>query len=416
MKKKKEKVEKITLAGWLIELINTPDWRIGKVTGWKHPIIQQETIDRIGKRELLEQAEELEKAGILKRDWEIYKSDIRKLNVSVDSMDELCKREGIENPKKIFLRKRNEVEQWREAAPQDWRTKYYDSLLKQMNKGVIPEILSEKENLKVKYQILFQILNAIPDGNTLIWKRVFSVKVTGQSKLFEKIYQKRVVTILKNYAPIPDKEMEEDEILAEFGILTYSQSLEWKGALCCQIENERESICYEINTENWDYGYVMNAQSLEHAVPICAAGVKKVITIENKANYESMVYQPEILCIYCHGFFSPKERRFLKKLYERLGKDVEYYHWSDMDYGGIRIFQFVKERIFPELKPLHMNCGEYKLAVASGKGIPLTEEKRKKLKKLDAGELDELKKAILENKMEIEQEVLLKDRRLLEIF
>ena len=318
MKKKKEKTEKITLAGWLIELIDTPDWRIGKVTGWKHPLIQQETIDRIGKRELLEQAEELEKAGILKRDWEIYKSDIRKLNFSVDCMEELCRREGIENPQKAFLRKRKDVEQWRESAPQDWRIKYYNSLLKQMDKGNIPEILEDKENSKIEYKTLFQILNAIPDGETLIWKRVFSAEVTGNSKEFEEKYQKRIITILKKYAPIPDKDMEADEILAEFGILTYSQSLEWKGNLCCQIEDEKEHICYEINTADWGYGYVMNAQSLEHAVPICAAGVKKVITIENKANYESMVYHPEILYIYCHGFFFTQRTTFPKKIIRKL--------------------------------------------------------------------------------------------------
>lgn len=71
-----------------------------------------------------------------------------------------------------------------------------------------------------------------------------------------------------------------------------------------------------------------------------------MITIENKANYESMEYSGDTLYIYCHGFFSPKERRFLRRAEELAGPETEFLHWSDMDYGGIRIFRFMKEKVF----------------------------------------------------------------------
>lgn len=81
-----------------------------------------------------------------------------------------------------------------------------------------------------------------------------------------------------------------------------------------------------------------------------------------------------------------------------------------MDYGGIRIFQFMKS-IFPKLKPLHMSCQEYEEAVKTGKGIILTAEKRKKLEQLEAGELEGLKRAILKKGIEIEQELLLGNKK-----
>lgn len=395
----KEIVEKMTLERWLIDTINTKDWRVGKVSGVKHPKIQQETLDKIGRRQLLEQAQELEKAGLVEIHWLQRGNDIAFLDVPVDNMEELCKREGIENPQKTLMRMRKELEQWKKEAPQDWHVDYYNDLIAKVDKGNIIAQMQDKK--------LFQILNAISDKEKMRWKRVFSAQIVGDSKEFEMKYQKRIAGILRNYAPVPDKDMEEDEVLAEFGILTYSQTLEWKGPLHCLVKEKKSGIAYEIDTSGWSYGYVMNAQSLEHAVPIGIPVIKRIVTIENKANYESMNYDAEVLYLFCHGFFSPKERRFLNKLYEIAGSEVEFYHWSDMDYGGIRIFKFINDRVFPGVKPLHMSRTEYEEALKEGKGIELQPEKKKKLHQIEAGELEPLKEAILEKGMEIEQEVLL---------
>ena len=73
-----------------------------------------------------------------------------------------------------------------------------------------------------------------------------------------------------------------------------------------------------------------------------------------------MEYDPEILYIYSHGYFSPLEREFLKKLQRVIeGKDVEVFHSGDMDYGGIRIFEYIQKHIFPGIKPLQMDVETY---------------------------------------------------------
>lgn len=53
-----------------------------------------------------------------------------------------------------------------------------------------------------------------------------------------------------------------------------------------------------------------------------------------------------------------------------------------------------------------MDRENYELALEAGAGIPLEESKREKMERMDAGDLDELKRLILENGMEIEQETL----------
>ena len=129
---------------------------------------------------------------------------------------------------------------------------------------------------------------------------------------------------------------------------------------------------------------------------------------------EEMKYREDTLYLFCHGFYSPKERIFLKRLMEVAEGEIQYFHWGDMDMGGIRIFRFNKKNIFPKLKPYKMDREAFQEALERGAGIPLEEKKKEKLEKLNAGELEELKKCILEKGVEIEQEILLAENAIAE--
>ena len=231
------------------------------------------------------------------------------------------------------------------------------------------------------------------------------------SKVFERIYQGAVIEALK-YSPQYDEGMSDDEILAAHGILSYFQTLEWKGAVeYCLTDRSGIASEEKIDTSSNYYGIVLNAQTLEHAVPTLRNDVEKIIVIENKANYESMEYDPKVLYIFCHGYFSPKEIRFLQMLMKTAPNEIQCYHWGDMDYGGIQIFLYNEKNIFQNLIPWKMDVLSYEDALKNGKGIKLNSEKKKKLEALNAGQLEALKQCILESEMEIEQEMLIGDRK-----
>ena len=284
---------------------------------------------------------------------------------------------------------------------------YCDHVLEQLNKG------NTKELSKAEDEEFLKCLKALADLKEPEWKRVFSSKVFEKknditpSKVFERIYQGAVIEALK-YSPQYDEGMSDDEILAAHGILSYSQTLEWKGAVeYCLTDRNGTASEEKIDTSSNHYGTVLNAQTLEHAIPTLQKGVEKINVIENKANYESMEYDPKVLYIFCHGYFSPKEIRFLQMLMKTAPNEIQCYHWGDMDYGGIQIFLYNEKNIFPNLIPWRMDAPSYKAALENGKGIKLSSGKQKKLEALNAGKLETLKQCILENKMEIEQEMLI---------
>lgn len=396
---------RMTVGKWILQKVNTKDWRAGKVSGYKHyghslnrsagagdPLYEMRDAAG-GRAAFLAQVRRLEKERLITVVYENVNNDVKKITVSMEQIDRLYEFEGLENPRRVIDEKRNFLAQQRKLAAEPWLLEYCEALERQLDGGTVPDNLKDEN--------IFLILTAMTRLEQEVWKRKFSAEVLGDSKLFGDAYEKKILTVLRKYSPKAEEGMEDVEILAEHKICTYSQLLEWKGGIVYRLEDA------PIDTSASVYGTVLNAQTLEHAVLVSLKDVKKVITIENKANYESMKYSPDTLYLYTHGFPSPKERLFLANL-EKLADDaVEFFHWSDMDYGGIRIFQYLKKNLFPKLHPLGMDREAYEALLNRKNGIPLEDGKREKLKKMDAGELEELKQCILEHGVEFEQENML---------
>ena len=397
------KKKTVTLSQWLIEQNDTETYRAGKLAGKKHPKVDQKLIDAVGgMQNLIRQAKELEqdeilgKSELIQFQWSNLKSDIDQIHYEIAAIPLLCRKIGVKDVREHQTELITRVEMWKNKVCEcKWVENYYDALLRRLTLG---KKVSEAED-----ENLFLCLNAVAAQQEFIWERVFSARVFHNSKTFQKAYKSSIVTILKNYSPYYEEEMDEETLLAMHNIHSYAQTLEWKGSLRYELENGN-LLDTSLNT----YGTVLNSQTMEHAIVKDLSRCKRIMTIENKANYESMIFAEDVLYIYCHGYFTPKEVRFLKKIPEIVDADCKFLHWGDMDYGGISIFQFIKKNIFPKLEPYQMDRASFENALKDGAGIALESETRKKLEAKDAGLLEELKQVILENGKTIEQELLIK--------
>lgn len=407
----------MNLTEYLIHLANGPAYRSGALEGARHPEVDAKMIREVGgKKALLQEADELERVGLIRTERRDMNTDIRRIHYNVSDIPALCRRAGIEDPREKQMRRIGAVKKQSDNAAGTFLEPYYKNLLERLESGQeVKQPDPEDENF-------FRCLNAAAVLERPVWRRSFSTAVLHDSKLFERRYQKKVVTVFAQYSPLCVEGMTEDDILRVHGIKTYSQTLEWKGPLAYRLICEGSASCVEecekterysaIHTVEVDssrncFGTVINAQTLEHAEPVSLFGVRRIMLIENKANYESMDFRPDTLYIFCHGFFSPKELKFLGSLASLAEEGTEFLHWGDMDLGGIRIFLYNQRNLFPEMKPYRMDREAYERALEAGAGIPIKQEKREMLRKMDAGCLEELKNCILEKGMEIEQESLL---------
>lgn len=413
----KQKIQ--SLSRYIIEKAECDSYRAGTRSKQWHIEADQKLLDAVGGRSvLLRQAGELEKltgiSGKIIVKWKAVRTEIEKITVSPDAIPLLCQVEQIEDPRERQLSQMELAESWKSRVAQaDWLIPYYDHILERLNSGKLVKDVPGLED-----PLFFLFLNKTAEEREPLYRRAFSAQVctiwngiaqTKQSeskitptKRFEKIYQSAVLSVLKQYSPLYEEGMSDEELLTAHGILTYAQTLEFKGAVSYQINDGPI-----INTAAQIYGTMFNKQTLENAVPISIVGIRQIMTIENKANYEKMQFRPDTLYIFCHGFFSPPERKFLSRVVALAGTDTEYFHWGDMDYGGIRIFKFLQKNLFPKLKPWKMDVTDYKMALQMGASISLETDKRERFEQMDAGVLTPLKEAILKNGKEIEQELLL---------
>ena len=419
MKQERTKQKIQSLSRYIIEKAECDSYRAGMRSKQWHIEADQKLLDAVGGRSvLLRQAGELEKltgsSGKIIVKWKAVRTEIEKITVSPDAIPLLCQVEQIEDPRERQLSQMELTESWKSRVAQaDWLIPYYDHILERLNSG---KLVKDVPGLEDPLFFLFLIKTA--EERKPLYRRAFSAQVctiwngiaqTKQSeskitptKRFEKIYQSAVLSVLKQYSPLYEEGMSDEELLTAHGILTYAQTLEFKGAVSYRIDDGPA-----ISTAAQIYGTMFNKQTLENAVPISIVGIRQIMTVENKANYEKMQFRPDTLYIFCHGFFSPPERKFLSRVVALAGTDTEYFHWGDMDYGGIRIFKFLQKNLFPKLKPWKMDVTDYKMALQLGASISLEADKREKFEHMDAGVLTPLKEAILKNGKEIEQELLL---------
>lgn len=286
-----------------------------------------------------------------------------------------------------------------------WIREFIGSSIETMiSKRKFTKYIPQDEELQ---ELIMKALKGIEDkGEEEILERIFSTRYLGGSKVFEKKIRSRLLTIIKDFM-LEGEELEEEEVLQQVGIIKTSEDILFRGPLIVEL---KDSI---IDFKRFIYGASMNTQTIRNFT-VKAFGAKRVITIENKANYLEYIDKNTDdgeLVIYLAGFYSPVKRIFLKKLYDFVSDtslEVDFYHWGDIDLGGFRIFVQLRE-IIKELRPMRMDIETLRESIEFCDEID--EEYSGKLKGLLGDErygvFREVIGYMVEKGVRLEQEVLL---------
>lgn len=348
---------------------------------------------------LVYEAKELEELKLIKIKWiSGYRNyDLESISYLLSGIRKLYELTG-RVPKQVKAAEYSrEVMNLYNSLVTPWIKEYVKmEILTKAEKGIV-----EKDTKKLEYtKLLFQCLPALDKLDTPIFKRIFSKRYLHNSKVFEEKLQKTIIAKARKYNSSIDESMEKSQVLEQLYIEEYAQELHLKGSLLLELDG------VTIDTGIFHYGTVLNTQTLKNARILENQSIKKIYTIENKANFVMEPYEEGTLILFSHGFFTPLERIFLSKLADIMKtKEVTYIHSGDLDYGGIRIFQFIKNRIFPELKPFKMDSLIFEKYVAYGEKVDI--KTLKKLKKCEEPLLDDVISKIIETGVTIEQEAFL---------
>ena len=216
-----------------------------------------------------------------------------------------------------------------------------------------------------------------------------------------------VITVIKNNEPdLKDiDEISDREVLAQVGIIMMSEVFEFCG-----------NVRINFRGGTVDYSPIRNGacvldESVSEVESIDISDTDKIIFIENKTNYSEYCLNSRTereLVVYHGGFYSPKRGEFFRKLCS--GKDIPTFLWSDIDYGGFRMFMRLKS-IVPSLEPLNMDIDSFERY--KNKGLKRDDKYITKLQKLtddpEYADFYDVIAAIVKAQVTVEQESFLEN-------
>jgi len=260
------------------------------------------------------------------------------------------------------------------------------------------QITRLKENKNVEhfngnfddFENVLKALSQIAGVEQETFQRDYSIRIFGDSKIFEKI-RSVVVAILYEYGDFPEK----DTILEDLNIVKNPGHIYFKGNGSLKIGDQI------INIGKINGDIAISSLALKDIDDIHVFG-DKVLTIENLTTFNSYVPDNELV-IYLGGYHNSARRQFLKMLYS-CNPDKEYYHYGDIDAGGFYILLHLRNKTGISFKPFNMDAETLKANMKYTK--KLSDNDKKRLSNLLGNEFDEVIQYMLANDCKLEQEAL----------
>lgn len=240
------------------------------------------------------------------------------------------------------------------------------------------------------FENVLKAVSALTEVDRETYQRDFSVRLYGDSKQFEKL-RSTVVSILFEYGDFPEKET----VLEDLNVVRNPGHVYFKGCGRVTIDGQ----CLDFSKLPGD---IAISSSLLNDIDWILVEGDSVVTIENLTTFNS--YKPDgELVIYLGGFHNTVRREFIKKLYAD-NPDVNYYHYGDIDAGGFNILLHLRRMTGVDFKPFNMDVATLKKYFDFTR--KLTDNDRKRLKKLLDSEFNEVISFMLDNDCKLEQEAV----------
>lgn len=247
-------------------------------------------------------------------------------------------------------------------------------------------------------QNLIKCLCAIESLEDGTMERDFSVKVFDDSKTFATSYRSKVISIYRKYNKDFD-DLDDDELLSELNLYKNSTYVIIKNNLVFKLNSQ----VVDLNSLGFEFSL---SDEMIKAMQIISSASKRIITVENLTSFR-MLNDKEAIIVFLSGFHNHTKQMLLQRLNAAF-PDQEYYHFGDIDVGGMEIFRHLSQSTRIHFKPYRMNVAEM-------------EQNRDHLKSLTENDIDRLRKMrkdddfrvfysvidyMLENGVKLEQEVL----------
>jgi hypothetical protein len=303
-------------------------------------------IDR--KKNFINTVKNLSDRELIKFEWKRYEKDnllerIILIEAQLDVIYEMLGRKTKPEKTAALLK---ELLSYQERVKCQWiQTFLEDERNHILSNSSWTSIWPETETLRSEF---VDLLSAVDERQESAM-RYLSVRLYSDSKKLEKMYKSKLISVARKYLPL---RLDDEEVLAYLGIMLNPTEILVYGAFEYTLHGSR------ITTASHLYGTSINLQTVKHMTALSMPNTR-VLTIENKSTYyEYIKTRPKgVFVIYLGGFFGSAAAEFLLKLHKL--EHLYFYHWSDIDLGGFRIYRYLKSLLGESVQPLGMDSLTY---------------------------------------------------------
>ena len=325
-----------------------------------------------------------------KKNTDLYK----RIYLAQDRIEDICKSIGYVSKSKV-------------------ETKLEQILLKYSETPILADFVKEQlELLRAHKQIKYAYIKGIADPERLefilkganaiinqkeeIYLRNLSVDLYGDSKIFENLLP-QICKLLVDYSNIEELKMVENpkDILSLYNVLLNPSYIYFRG----HAEIVYKNGGYLFLNEN-KIGIPSDELSDIQSIKI---NDSRIYTIENLTPFNDEFLDG--FRIYLGGYHNSVRCKLLKMIYAE-NRNKEYYHYGDIDAGGLYIFRRLEAETKIPFRPFQMDIKS--LELKKDKWKPLTENDKKRLRAIlkrdDMANFHDLVKYSLEHNCKLEQE------------
>lgn len=296
--------------------------------------------------DFLDGAKQLEKQGFAKATYERHTGRLLSLELCTDKehIDKAFELTGHTRKKRILSEKEKLVQEELET--------FGDVPLCRRYLEKIQNLLSEMKSTDKEFSsntdltLQLSMMKAIVENKDDILLRNFSKKNFSDSKALER-HSSRILSLFNEF----DEERcdEFDDLMERHHIFRFKGFTYIKNNMDFEINGQ------PISLNKLGVPFSLTEDSIER-MQITEITAKRVITIENQTTFV-FFEDPEATIIYLAGFHNEPKRKLLLKINE-FNPSLEWFHYGDIDCGGLQIFHDLKTKTGLPFKPFHMNVEE----------------------------------------------------------
>ena len=244
-----------------------------------------------------------------------------------------------------------------------------------------------------------KLLDFVQNNKEELYIREVSMMVFGTSKVLEEKYLSRLCNLVQDIKH--DSGYDEDnavETLSDYHVYNVDRDILIKG-----------NIKLDFGTHSLNVGDYLDGISIISSdiarIKIIKVINSNFITIENKTAF-ARFNLPGYAVMYLGGFASRYQIQFLKKVYE-CNREIQYYHFGDIDIGGFRIFEDLYKSTNTPFTLYHMGIEDLENKLYSTYLMPLTEtDKTNALSLQNNSVFGKTIMYMLEKDVKLEQEII----------